>query len=145
MFAAKLCTLSGYIWLKLLAPCLMSLKSSRNKKDFDDVIAAPFLVSFSQLPAAKKHRKRAAVTSLRSSLFRDDFSNWSLSRKWIETTKKVINIEMSSLEFRIGKTILWTSHTTILTFEKKTSLLKCHKFLGFWSSYAYGCYQSGLW
>ena len=30
------------------------LKSSRNKKDLNDVTAAPFSVSFSQLPAAKK-------------------------------------------------------------------------------------------
>ena len=48
------------------------LKSSRNKKDLNDVTAAP--VSSSQLPAAKKHTKNgAAVTSLRSFLFRDDF------------------------------------------------------------------------
>ena len=36
------------------------LKSSRNKKDLNDVTAAPFSVSFSQLPAAKKHRKRGS-------------------------------------------------------------------------------------
>ena len=36
------------------------LKSSRNKKDLNDVTAALFLVSFSQLPAAKKHRKRGS-------------------------------------------------------------------------------------
>ena len=29
------------------------LKSSRNKKDLNDVTAAPFLMSFSQLPAAQ--------------------------------------------------------------------------------------------
>ena len=33
------------------------LKSSRNKKDLNDITAATFLVSFSQLPAAKKHQK----------------------------------------------------------------------------------------
>ena len=50
------------------------LKSSRNKKDLNDVTAAPFLMSFSQLPAAKKNTKKgAAVTSLRLFLFRDDF------------------------------------------------------------------------
>ena len=50
------------------------LKSSRNKKDLNDVTAAPFSVSFSQLPAAKKTPKNgAAVTSLRSFLFRDEF------------------------------------------------------------------------
>ena len=36
------------------------LKLSRNKKGLHDVTAAPFLVSFSQLPAAKKHRKRSS-------------------------------------------------------------------------------------
>ena len=30
------------------------LKLSRNKKDTNDITAAPFSVSFSQLPAAKK-------------------------------------------------------------------------------------------
>ena len=33
------------------------LKSSRNKKDLNDVTAALFSVSFSQLPAAKKTLK----------------------------------------------------------------------------------------
>ena len=33
------------------------LKSSRNKKDLNYVTAARFSVSFSQLPAAKKHQK----------------------------------------------------------------------------------------
>ena len=33
------------------------LKLSRNKKDLNDVIASPFSVSFSQLPAAKKTPK----------------------------------------------------------------------------------------
>ena len=37
------------------------LKSSRNKKDLNDVTAAPFLVSFSQLPAAKITQNGAAV------------------------------------------------------------------------------------
>ena len=52
------------------------LKLSRNKKDTNDITAAPFSVSFSQLPAAKKTTKDgAAVTSLRSFQFRDDFRN----------------------------------------------------------------------
>ena len=51
------------------------LKLSRNKKDLNDVTAAPFSVSFSQLPAAKKHTKKGAVvTSLGFLLFRDDFN-----------------------------------------------------------------------
>ena len=55
------------------------LKSSRNKKDFNDVTAAWFSVSFSQLPAAKKPTKNwAAVTSLRSFLFCDNFSTLEL-------------------------------------------------------------------
>ena len=52
---------------------LIKLKSSRNKKDLNDVTAALFSVSFSQLPAAQKTTKnKAAVTSL-SSIFRDNF------------------------------------------------------------------------
>ena len=48
---------------------------SLNKKDLNDVTASPFLVPFSQLPAAKKPTENeAAVTSLRSFLFGDDFS-----------------------------------------------------------------------
>ena len=38
------------------------LKLSRNKKDLDEFTAAPFSVSFSQLPAAKKkHTKNGAA------------------------------------------------------------------------------------
>ena len=45
-------------------PCFQNL--SRNKKDLNDVTAAPFLMSFSQLPAAKKNTENgAALTSLR--------------------------------------------------------------------------------
>ena len=52
------------------------LKSSQNKKDLNDVTATPFFVSFSQLPAAKKYTEnRAAVMSLRSFLFREDFNS----------------------------------------------------------------------
>ena len=50
------------------------LKSSQKKKELNDVTNAPFLVYFSQLPAAKKNtEKGAAVTSLRSFLFCDNF------------------------------------------------------------------------
>ena len=52
-----------------------SLKLSRNKKDLNEVTAAPFLVSFSQLPAAKKTEKGAAVMSIRSFLLCEDFNN----------------------------------------------------------------------
>ena len=51
---------------------ILLLKSSRHKKDLNDVTVAPFLVSFSQLPAAKK--LVSALTSLRFFLFRDDFT-----------------------------------------------------------------------
>ena len=44
----------------------MLLKLSRNKKNLNDVAAAPFMVSFSQLPTAKNTENRATVTSLRS-------------------------------------------------------------------------------
>ena len=63
------------------------LKSSRNKKELNDVTAAPFSVSFFQLPAAKKTTENgAAVTSLRSFLFRDDFSICHIFsvRFWVE-------------------------------------------------------------
>ena len=53
------------------------LKSSRHKKDLNEAhgTADPFSVSFSQLPAAKKNtEKGAAVTSLRSFLFCDNFT-----------------------------------------------------------------------
>ena len=43
-----------------------TLKALLHTNVLNDVTAAPFLVSFSQLPAAKKHRNGAAVTSLRT-------------------------------------------------------------------------------
>ena len=51
------------------------LKALLRTNVLNDVTAAPFQVSFSQLPAAKNTENGAAVTSLRSFLFRDDFSN----------------------------------------------------------------------
>ena len=51
---------------------------SQNKKDLNDLTAVRFSVSFSQLPAAKKHTKNgAAVLSLRSFLFPDNFCQHS--------------------------------------------------------------------
>jgi hypothetical protein len=42
------------------------MKSSRNKKDLNDVTAAPFLMSFSKLPAAKKkHQKRGTCNVIK--------------------------------------------------------------------------------
>ena len=52
----------------------MLLKSSRNKKDFNDVTAAPFLVFFAAGSWAKNTENGAAVISLRSFLFHDDFN-----------------------------------------------------------------------
>ena len=40
--------------IKRISPTVVQLKSSRSKKDLNDVTAAPFSVSFSQLPAAKR-------------------------------------------------------------------------------------------
>ena len=54
---------------------IVKVKSSRNKKDLNEVTAAPFLVSFVQLPPAKNPTEnKAAVTLLRSFLFRNNFS-----------------------------------------------------------------------
>ena len=39
---------------------MIKVKSSQNKKDLNDVTAALFLMSFSQLPTAKKHRKQGS-------------------------------------------------------------------------------------
>ena len=48
------------VFFLIATKVLMVLKSSRNKKDLNDVTAAPFSVSFSQLAAAKKHQKRGS-------------------------------------------------------------------------------------
>ena len=67
--------------------CSGLLKWSRNKKDLNDVTAATFLVSFSQLPVAKKNTKKgAAVTSLRSFLFCDDSRKHGIQKK-VHTVK----------------------------------------------------------
>ena len=51
------------------------LKLSQNKKDLNDVTAALFLVGFFAAGSWEKERESgAAATSLRSLLFRDDFS-----------------------------------------------------------------------
>ena len=44
---------------------LQDIKSSHNKKDLNDVTAALFLVSFSQLPVAKKHQKRGSCEAIK--------------------------------------------------------------------------------
>ena len=65
----------NYVYALAYKKIQIILKSPRNKKDLNDVTAAPFLLSFSQLPAAKKHTKNGeAVPSLRFFLFRDNFS-----------------------------------------------------------------------
>ena len=52
----------------------MYLKSSRNKKDLNDITAAPFSVLFFAAGSWEKDPENgAAVTSLKSFLFRDDF------------------------------------------------------------------------
>ena len=65
-------TLNGGVQSEKLKACLS--KSSRNKKDLNNVTAAPFSMSFSHRPAAKNTENGASVTSLRSFLFRDNFS-----------------------------------------------------------------------
>ena len=73
---------------------LSNLKLSRNKKNLNDVTAAPFLVSFFQLPAAKRNTDGAAVTSLRSFLFRDKFKNFVKKNKCRQSIRKVINFAL---------------------------------------------------
>ena len=52
----------------------MLLKSSRNKKDLNNITVAPFLVGFFAAGSWEKNIENgAAVTSLRSFLFHDDF------------------------------------------------------------------------
>ena len=70
-------TLSNYDCTSIKSfPFIKSIyiKSSQNKKDPNDVTAALFSVVFLLLAAENKTPKTAAVTSLRSFLFRDDFS-----------------------------------------------------------------------
>ena len=56
----------------------IALKSSQNKKDLNDVTAAPFLFLFFAAGRREKDTKNgAAVTSLRSFLFLD--GNWCVS------------------------------------------------------------------
>ena len=43
----------------------ISLKLSQNKKSLNEVTVAPFLVSFSQLPVAKKHQKRGSCEAIK--------------------------------------------------------------------------------
>ena len=72
------------------------LKLLQNKKGLNDVTAAPFSESFSQLPAAKTHTKNGtAVTSLRSFLFRDCFSI-QLLKKLIKL-KRLVNNNFSNI------------------------------------------------
>ena len=65
---------------------LIFLKSSRNKKDFNDVSAVPFLVSFSQLPAAKKkHQRGGSCDVIKVLLICDDFNQVTLAIKFIKS------------------------------------------------------------
>ena len=73
------------------------VKSSRNKKDLNDVTDAPFLVFFSQLPAPKSIENGVAVTSLRSFLFRDNFSNLSGHLPQIQAVVEVVEIQNPDL------------------------------------------------
>ena len=65
------------------------LKSSQNKKELNDVTAGPFLVLFFAAGSWEKETENgAAVTSLSSFLFRDDFSKgWKASQSWLLNNK----------------------------------------------------------
>ena len=63
-----------YFWREIQISISLMLKTSRNKKDLNDVTAAPFSVFFCCWQLRKRHRRRAAVMSLRSFLFSDNFS-----------------------------------------------------------------------
>ena len=54
---------------------IINLKLSRNKKDLNDVTAAPFLLGFFAAGSFEKDTENgAAVMSLRFFLFRDNFN-----------------------------------------------------------------------
>ena len=80
-----------YVSLKRITIFRFLIKSSWNKKDLNDVTAALFSVSFSQLPAAKNTENGAAVTLIKSFLFRDNFS------------KKANNFEMKGRNLKLQR------------------------------------------
>ena len=55
---------SSHVVISKLGRLENYLKSSRNKKDLNYVTAARFSVSFSQLPAAKKHQKAGSCEAI---------------------------------------------------------------------------------
>ena len=54
-------TMNRFIKFSPIIISTQILKSSRNKKDLNDVTAAPFLVSFSQLPFPSKNPKTTFI------------------------------------------------------------------------------------
>ena len=59
-----------------------------------------------------------------------------------------MDIEICDLEFRIGKKnsprLLLNYEASMTEFHEIFFIKLWNQFLGFWSSNAYGCYQSGL-
>ena len=98
------------------------LKALLCRNVLKDVTAAPFLVSFSQLPSAKNTQNNAAVTSLRSFLFRDDFSVRWFFRKCKRDHKEYTG---SSRLMRIS--LLWIS---LLRFFKTITKIWLMRFYG---------------
>ena len=139
----------------------MHLKLSQNKKDLNDVTAAPFLVSFSQLPAAKKDTENgAAATSLRSFLFCDDFSYMYIltqteAKKWKSgknIDKRLVPfsmiyhyIKIAGLQFRVKK-VIGQIHFSVNVITKnswKNQLCNCkHSNRGGVSSRLHGSWDS---
>ena len=68
---------TSYILYECMYVLTYLLKASRNKKDLNDVTAAPFSVFFCCWQLRKRHG--TAVTSLRSFLFRDDLKTYILT------------------------------------------------------------------
>ena len=71
---------------------------SRNKKDLNDITAALFSVGFLLLAAEKtKNKNGEAVTSLRSFLFRDDFTYLCGKHLFVVTRATIIFFRQMTL------------------------------------------------
>ena len=103
-----ICFLLGWykVILHVALPMTHFPKSSRNKKDFNDVTAALFSVSFSQLLAAKKHQKWGSCDVIKVFLI-----SWWLSFQLIEESKQHTAYCPKNTYF-VG--LLWTSTHPIL-------------------------------
>ena len=80
------------------------LKSSRNKKDLNYVTAARFSVSFSQLPAAKKHQKAGSCEVIKVPLILQRLQQINLLRMdpiflGYNSIKKSYNLRYLDMKF----------------------------------------------